>query len=110
MILGHLRIEFSILASFGPTLAAVVTNRLADGNYRAFRVNVNWLRTAGASVLGVLLILTAFVILPATAIVDPGKLNWSILASTSVYNYSTLLGGPLFEEPGWRGYALPRLE
>lgn len=27
-----------------------------------------------------------------------------------VYNYSTLLGGPLFEEPGWRGFALPRLE
>jgi len=110
MILAHVRIEFSILASCGPTIAAIVTNRLAYGNYRAFRFNVSWQRTLGASAIGVFLVVTAFVIFPATATVDPSKLKWSILASTSVYNYSTLLGGPLFEEPGGRGYALPRLE
>jgi len=40
---------------------------------------------------------------------DPDRLHWSALASVSVYNYSTLLGGPLGEEAGWRGYALPWL-
>jgi membrane protease YdiL (CAAX protease family) len=38
------------------------------------------------------------------------NLNWSALLSPAMYNYSTLLGGPIFEEPGWRGFALPRLE
>jgi membrane protease YdiL (CAAX protease family) len=38
------------------------------------------------------------------------RLNWRILISAGVFNYSTLLGGPLGEEPGWRGFALPRLE
>jgi membrane protease YdiL (CAAX protease family) len=110
MILAHARVEFTILATCGPTISAIITHRLAAGNYRAFRFHASWARTFGASGLGVLLILTAFVIFPATATVDASKLNWAALASTSVYNYSTLFGGPLFEEPGWRGYALPRLE
>jgi membrane protease YdiL (CAAX protease family) len=44
------------------------------------------------------------------AVVDAKKLEWSALISLTAYNYSSFLGGPLFEEPGWRGFALSRLQ
>ncbi len=64
----------------------------------------------GGTALGLVLVILAYVVLPGIATAPTSQLNWSILLSTSVYNYSTLLGGPLGEEPGWRAYALPQLE
>ena len=102
--------EWTVLATMAPTVAAVVANWTVAGNVRAFRLWTGWPRVLGASAVGVALIVLAFVILPVVTTSDPRPLHWGILLSTSVYNYSTLLGGPLFEEPGWRGFALPRLE
>ena len=99
-----------VLATLGPTVAALVTHRVTTGSYRAFRIYTTWRRTVGATAIGVALIILSYVVLPGVATADPRKLHWSVLASIAVYNYSTLAGGPLGEEPGWRGYALPRLE
>jgi uncharacterized protein len=110
MILFHAPIQLTALASFGPTVAALGVHRLVTGNYRAFRIYTTWPRIVGASALGVTLVVFAYVVLPGVTTADPHKLNWSILTSVAVYNNSTLLGAPLGEEPGWRGYALPRLE
>lgn len=92
-------------------IGALCCHRLTAGNWRAFTWAGDWRRTAGASAAAVFLTLAAFVALPAILFSEhPRQLNWAIFASLSVHNYSTLLGGPLGEEPGWRGYALPKLE
>ena len=110
MMFWHLRIEFMIVASLGPTIAALITQRLSTGNWRAFRFNVSWPHTLAATGIGATLVVASEILLPAIATVDPGKLRWGALFSLGNYNWSTLLGGPLTEEPGWRGFALPRLQ
>ena len=111
LVFWPIPIEAAIPASFGPTIAAVVTHRLSGGTGRAFCWFSGWRRLIGGSVAGVGLVLVAFVIVPSLLLTDdPGKLNWAILGSVSIHNYTTLLGGPIGEEPGWRGYALPRLQ
>jgi membrane protease YdiL (CAAX protease family) len=110
MVVFHAAPQWTILGTLGPTVAALVAHRVTAGNFRAFRLVSTWGRTLLATLVGVALMLLAFVVLPAAATTDPRQLHWGALISISVYNYSTLLGGPLFEEPGWRGFALPRLE
>jgi membrane protease YdiL (CAAX protease family) len=106
-----------LLQTLGPTLAALVTlsaqegsagRRRLLGRIRIWRVSRRWY-------------LFALVVIPviclATALVLPGafvglggqsvvKLVIEFLAVVVV----GFLSGPLFEEPGWRGFALPRLQ
>jgi membrane protease YdiL (CAAX protease family) len=104
---------------FGPSLAALVVTaatagtpgiRRLLGRIVLWRVGVRWylftiLCLPALYTLGILVVpgaLASFTPLsPVEWLLWPGLLG---LVATVV------IGGPLFEEPGWRGFALPRLQ
>jgi membrane protease YdiL (CAAX protease family) len=101
----------------GPTLSAFIMTGITQGRIgirRLLRRYVLW-RVAFRWYLFVLLAIPAIELLGA--IVVPGALasfqplTLSLVLTYPVAFVSTfILGGPLGEEPGWRGFALPRLQ
>jgi len=101
----------------GPTLSAFVMARVTEGRegpkrllrrYVQWRVKLRWY-------LFVLLVIPASEVLGA--IVLPGVLAsyhpvtlGLVLGYPLAFVATLVLGGPLGEEPGWRGFALPRLQ
>jgi membrane protease YdiL (CAAX protease family) len=102
---------------FGPTVAALVVTAAIAGRpglrdlrrrLVLWRVRAGWylvpfLGVPALYLLGILLVpgaLASFTV-PAPATV----LLWAAL-----FVVGLVLGGPLLEEPGWRGFALPRLQ
>jgi uncharacterized protein len=101
----------------GPTLSAFIMTGITQGRIgirRLLRRYVLW-RVAFRWYLFVLLVIPAVEVLGA--IVVPGVLgSFQGLTLTLVLTYPVafvstfILGGPLGEEPGWRSFALPRLQ
>jgi membrane protease YdiL (CAAX protease family) len=101
--------------TLGPLMACYVTHRLCAGNWRAVRflpfrgIKGLWL------VLGPMLVIACFfIVLPAMISKGPPNAwRWHIAVLGGIlvpmFNYN-LLGGPLFEEFGWRGFLQSRLQ
>jgi membrane protease YdiL (CAAX protease family) len=107
-----------ITGLLGPILSGFIMTAVTEGREGIGR----WLRRIVRWRVGFQWYLFALVGLPlimvlATIVVRPGALeSFQTLAPLSVVSYLSafvfmvLIGGPLFEEPGWSGFALPRLQ
>lgn len=119
---GHLHFEdaaiFLFLGSFGPLLSALATAALSGGRagVRAWakgllrwRVSVVWYLVAlyGFPALGMLTV----ALLRVASLSDVlSRLPHGVLFIPVNALTTFLITGPLGEEPGWRGFALPRLQ
>jgi membrane protease YdiL (CAAX protease family) len=109
--------SLATLGQFGPFAAALLVATVRDGRAglrdllaRIFQLRVHPVWYGIALVLPPALALTAIGAHAAASGADP-DVGWSAVTAAVVpqFVYVLLVGGPLGEEPGWRGFALPRL-
>jgi len=101
----------------GPTLSGFIMTGVTEGRegirrllHRIvlWRVGLRWYLFALIGVPAVMALGT--IILPGGLSSLLGLGPGYVLTYVSTYVLVVIFGGPLFEEPGWRGFALPRLQ
>ncbi len=104
--------------TFGPTVAALVMTAALEGRpglsriwrrMRLWRVERRWY--AAVLLLIPLVYLVGTLVLPGVlASYAPDSIIRLLITWLIVLVVGAVIGGPLGEEPGWRGFALPRLQ
>jgi len=116
---------FSTLGGLGPLLSLLILDRLS-GKAISINQNLSQIRFRGA---GRIWFLPAIFILPVITILadlgyflagrepvfrllksGPDTLGWAVLPAILIQFVTSLVTSPLFEEPGWRGFALGNLQ
>lgn len=107
---------FSFVMIFSPTISALVISALAGGRQGVARLLSGFMRWKfGIGWYAAMLSLTLIPLLAALIYALLGNSVPGIAPGTTVGFLSlnvllTLVNGPLSEETGWRGFALPRLQ
>jgi membrane protease YdiL (CAAX protease family) len=106
-----------LLQTLGPTVAALVMATVLGGSagrralisrVRIWRVGARWYAVA---LLGIpVACLAAALLLPGGLGPVSGQSPIALALTYLIVVVVAAIGGPLFEEPGWRGFALPRLQ
>jgi uncharacterized protein len=106
-----------LLQTLGPTLAAVVTVSSLEGSagrrrllarVRIWRIPRRWYLFALVGIPAVCLL--AALALPGAFVGLGGQSAVKLVIEFLAVVVVGFVSGPLFEEPGWRGFALPRLQ
>jgi uncharacterized protein len=106
----------ALLQVFTPTISALILSAIIGGKAQVFKLLSGftrwkvspWWYLAAFMMTGFPLLIAIVYILLGNPIrgLEPGATDWTLLSSLGF----TLLSGPLAEEAGWRGFALPRLQ
>lgn len=108
----------STIAGFGPSLAAVTLTLITEGRKGLvklvkkmfiWKVNFHWyLFVLFSFAIIIIVSLHIFAFIGGEPPVFKSLIKWQLLLPYFLLNF--FLGGPLGEELGWRGYALPILQ
>jgi len=109
-------IPFTIITIWSPTISAIIVSGFIGGwteikkllkGYIRWKVGIKWYIAGFLLMIGPLIFAGLYLLLGGSA---PGPVQGLTLPLIIIYLLQTLHSGPLSEEAGWRGFALPRLQ
>ena len=106
----------ALIGGFGPTFAALIVTSIQEGRrgirrllsrWLIWRVGIRWYLSIPLITIGIRLGAIGLYVL--TAGVNP-QINMNLWYMFFLDFLIAVVGGPIAEETGWRGYALPRMQ